>query len=74
MSRTTLRTNIKILALPSDADAQEEEAKKMEKKNAKKNAEGKNKNASNKKDKDKKTPIVDETFTKNIVFKKILTP
>jgi len=33
--------NIKILALPSDADAQEEEAKKMEKKNAKKNAEEK---------------------------------
>ena len=34
----------------------------------------KNKNASNKKDKDKKTPIVDGTFTKNIVFKEILTP
>ena len=46
----------------------------MEKKNAKKNAEGKNKNASNKKDKDKKTPIVDGTFTKNIVFKEVLTP
>jgi len=40
MSRATSRTNIKILALPPDADAQEE-AKKMEKKNAKKNAEGK---------------------------------
>jgi ATP-dependent DNA helicase PIF1 len=38
MSRATSRTNIKILALPLDADAQEEEAKKMEKKNAKKNA------------------------------------
>jgi len=35
---------------------------------------GKNKNASNKKDKDKKTPIADETFTKNIVFKEVLTP
>ena len=34
---------------------------------------GKNKNASNKKDKDKKTPIADETFTKNIVFKEVLT-
>ena len=34
----------------------------------------KNKNASNKKDKDKKTPIADGTFTKNIVFKKFLTP
>ena len=39
--RTTSRTNIKMLALPPDADAQEEEAKKMEKKNAKKNVEGK---------------------------------
>jgi ATP-dependent DNA helicase PIF1 len=35
------RTNIKILALPPDADAQEEDAKKMAKKNAKKNADGK---------------------------------
>jgi len=49
MSRATSRTNIKILALPPDAEAQEEESKKIEKKNAKKNAEGKNKNASNKK-------------------------
>jgi ATP-dependent DNA helicase PIF1 len=48
MSRATSRTNIKILALPLDADAQEEEAKKMEKKNAKKNADGKKrKNTSN---------------------------
>jgi ATP-dependent DNA helicase PIF1 len=31
MSRATSRTNIKILALPPDADAQEEEAKKGEK-------------------------------------------
>ena len=41
MSRAMSRTNIKILALPPDAEAQEEEAKKIEKKNAKKNAEGK---------------------------------
>ena len=33
-----------------------------------------NNNASNKKDKDKKTPIADETFTKNIIFKEVLTP
>jgi ATP-dependent DNA helicase PIF1 len=38
MSRATSRTNIKILVLPLDADAQDGEAKKMEKKNAKKNA------------------------------------
>ncbi|XP_066357876.1 uncharacterized protein [Miscanthus floridulus] len=42
MSRAMSRVNIKILVLPPDADAQEEEAKKIEKKNAKKNAEGKN--------------------------------
>jgi hypothetical protein len=29
---------------------------------------------SNKKDKDKKTPVVNGTFMKNIVFKEILTP
>ena len=34
----------------------------------------KKKNASNKKYKDKKTPIVDGTFTKNIVFKEVLMP
>jgi ATP-dependent DNA helicase PIF1 len=52
MSRATSRTNIKILVLPPDPQAQEEKAKKMDKKNAKKNAEEKKpKNASNKKDK-----------------------
>jgi ATP-dependent DNA helicase PIF1 len=74
MSRATSRTNIQILVLPPDADAQEEEAKKMEKKNAKKNGDGKRKSVSNKKNNDKKTPIVNGTFTKNIVFKEVLTP
>ena len=75
MSRAMLRANIKILALPPDVEAQEEEAKKIEKKNAKKNAEGKKiRMRQIKKDKDKKTPIVDGTFTKNIVFKEVLTP
>jgi ATP-dependent DNA helicase PIF1 len=41
--------NIKILVLPPDADAREEEAKKMDKKNAKKMPREKNKNASNRK-------------------------
>jgi len=36
--------------------------------------EKKTKNALNKKDKDKKTPIMDGTFTKNIVYKEVLTP
>jgi hypothetical protein len=35
-------------------------------------AEKKRKNVS--KNKDKNTPIVDGTFTKNIVFKEVLTP
>jgi len=42
MSRATSRTNIKILTLPPDAEAHEEEAKKIDKKNTKKNVEGKN--------------------------------
>jgi ATP-dependent DNA helicase PIF1 len=42
ISRATSRMNIKILALPPNVEAQEEEAKKVEKKNAKMNAEGKN--------------------------------
>ena len=41
MSIATSRANIKILALPPDVDAQEEEAKKMEKKTAKKNGKKK---------------------------------
>jgi ATP-dependent DNA helicase PIF1 len=41
MSRATSRTNIKILVLPPDVDAQEEETKKIEKKNAKKNVDRK---------------------------------
>ena len=40
MSRAMSRTNIKILTLPRDAEAQEE-AKKIDNKNATKNAEGK---------------------------------
>ena len=40
MSRAMSKTNIKILALPPDAEAQEEEAKKIEMKNTKKNIEG----------------------------------
>jgi ATP-dependent DNA helicase PIF1 len=41
MSRATSRTNIKILALPPDAEAQEE-AKKIEKKILKRMSRGKN--------------------------------
>jgi ATP-dependent DNA helicase PIF1 len=75
MSRATSRTNIKIIALLPDAEAQEEEAKKKERKKYYKGCRAKKyKNASNKKDKDKKTPVVNGTFTKNIVFKEVLMP
>jgi ATP-dependent DNA helicase PIF1 len=36
MSRATARTNIKILALPPNAEAEEEEARRQEEKDAKK--------------------------------------
>jgi ATP-dependent DNA helicase PIF1 len=73
MSRATSRTNIKILALPPDAESQEE-AKKERKNIIKDGERERNRNASNKKDKDKKIPVVDGTFMKNIVFKEVLTP
>jgi ATP-dependent DNA helicase PIF1 len=72
MSRSKSRTNIKILALPLDADAQEEEAKWI-RKMLKRIPREKTKNASNKEGTDMKTPIVDRSFTKNIVFNKVLT-
>jgi ATP-dependent DNA helicase PIF1 len=36
MSRATNRTNIKILALPTNAEAEEEQARRQEEKDAKK--------------------------------------
>ena len=41
MSRAIARTNIKILALPSNAEAEEEEARRQEMKDAKKRVKGK---------------------------------
>jgi ATP-dependent DNA helicase PIF1 len=43
MSIATARTNIKILALPPNAEAKEEEARRQEMKDAKKRAKGKGK-------------------------------
>jgi ATP-dependent DNA helicase PIF1 len=43
MSRATNRTNIKILALPPNAEVEEEEARRQENKDAKKKAKGKGK-------------------------------
>uniref|UniRef100_K3YMG7 ATP-dependent DNA helicase n=1 Tax=Setaria italica TaxID=4555 RepID=K3YMG7_SETIT len=78
MSRAIARTNIKILALPPNVEAEEEEAKKKEKKNAKKKAKGQgNQNEKEQKGRSKKKkriPIVDGMYTKNIVYKEVLTP
>ena len=66
MSRATTRTNIKILALPPNATELEEEAKKE-----KKNGKNKGKETVNNKKEKKKIPVY--TFTKNIVYKEVLT-
>ncbi|RLM73174.1 ATP-dependent DNA helicase PIF1-like [Panicum miliaceum] len=71
MSRATTRTHIKILALPPNAEAEEEDAKREEKKIAKKKGKGQG----NQKDvpkKKKSVTAVDGTYTKNIVYKEVL--
>uniref|UniRef100_K4AHH8 Uncharacterized protein n=1 Tax=Setaria italica TaxID=4555 RepID=K4AHH8_SETIT len=78
MSRATARTNIKILALPPNAEADEEHTKRKEKKKASKKVNGQgNQNNNEQKGtsvKKKRVPIVDGTYTKNIVYKEVLTP
>lgn len=71
MSRATARTNIKILAISTacgHANELEEEAKK-EKQNQKK----KDNEKVNKKEKNKNS-LINGTFTKNIIYKEVLTP
>jgi ATP-dependent exoDNAse (exonuclease V) alpha subunit len=72
MSRGTNRTNIKILALPPNAEAEEEEARRQENKDAKKKATGKGKQNGVVK-KQKRVLPVNGTYTKNIVYKEVLT-
>uniref|UniRef100_K3YBR9 DNA helicase Pif1-like 2B domain-containing protein n=1 Tax=Setaria italica TaxID=4555 RepID=K3YBR9_SETIT len=78
MSRATARTNIKILALPPNAEADEEQTKKKKKKttNKKVNGQGNQNNNEQKgsSEKKKRVPTVDGTYTKNIVYKEVLTP
>lgn len=78
MSRATARTNIKILALPPNAEADEEQTKKKKKKTANKKVNGQgNQNNNEQKgssEKKKRVPTVDGTYTKNIVYKEVLTP
>jgi ATP-dependent DNA helicase PIF1 len=72
MSRATARTNIKILALPPNVVAEEEEARRKEEKDAKKKAKGKGKQNDPIK-KQKRVLPVNGTYTKNIVYKEVLT-
>ncbi|XP_012702834.1 ATP-dependent DNA helicase PIF1 [Setaria italica] len=78
MSRATARTNIKILALPPNAEADEEHTKRKEKKKASKKVNGQgNQNNNEQKGtsvKKKRVPTEDGTYTKNIVYKEVLTP
>jgi ATP-dependent exoDNAse (exonuclease V) alpha subunit len=72
MSRATNRTNIKILALPPNAEAEEEEARRQENKDAKNKTKGKGKQNGVVK-KQKRVLPVNGTYTKNIVYKEVLT-
>ena len=67
MSRATSRKNIKILAKPPNAIEEDDEPKKRKKGNR----NGKEKT---KKKEKKYVPTGNGTFTKNIVYKEILTP
>jgi ATP-dependent DNA helicase PIF1 len=72
MSRATARTNIKILALPPNAEVEEEQARRQEEKDAKKrvNSKGKKNNVVRKQ---KRVLPMNGTNTKNIVHKEVLT-
>jgi ATP-dependent DNA helicase PIF1 len=71
MSRATARKNIKILALPPNTVV-EEEARRNEEKDAKKKAKGNGKQNGPVK-KQKRVLPVNGTYTKNIVYKEVLT-
>ena len=76
LSRATARSNIKILALPPNAKEGDEEDEKKDKKQSKKkdkkksSAKKKKKTPNNEK---KKIPMRNGTYTKNIVYKEVLT-
>ena len=76
LSRATARSNIKILALPPNADEGDEKDEKKDKKKSQKKDERKSSVKEREKMLDnekKKTPIKNGTYTKNIVYKKVLT-
>ena len=76
LSRATARSNIKILALPPNADEGDKEDENKDKKKSQK----KDKRKSSVKEREKvldnekkKTPMRNGTYTKNIVYKEVLT-
>jgi ATP-dependent DNA helicase PIF1 len=72
ISRATARMNIKILTLPPNDVAEKEEARRQEEKDAKNKANGKVKQNDPVK-KQKRVLPVNDTYTKNIVYKDVLT-
>ncbi|XP_039855293.1 ATP-dependent DNA helicase PIF1-like [Panicum virgatum] len=75
LSRATARSNIKILALPRNADKGDEEDEKKDKKKSQKKGKRKQRVKQREKILDnekKKTPIRNGMYTKNIVYKEIL--
>jgi ATP-dependent DNA helicase PIF1 len=72
MSRATARTNIKILALPPNAEAVEEQARRQEEKDAKKMQMARVKKMTWSEEKKRVLPV-NGTYTKNIVYKEVLT-
>ena len=76
LSRATARSNIKILALPRNADKGDEEDEKKDKKKSQKKDKRKSSVKERKKVLDnekKKTPMRNGTYTKNIEYKEVLT-
>ena len=76
LSRATARSNIKILALPPNADEGDEKDEKKDKKKSQKKDKRKSSVKERKKVLDnekKKTPMRNGTYTKNIVYKEVLT-
>jgi ATP-dependent exoDNAse (exonuclease V) alpha subunit len=61
LSRATSRSNIRILTLPPNAEENRKYSNKKEKKKPNKKVK-------------KKIPATDGTYTKNIVYKEVLTP
>jgi ATP-dependent DNA helicase PIF1 len=76
LSRATAKSNIKILALPPNAEEYNEEDKRKDKKNSKKKDKKKpsvKEKIKTSDSKNKKTVTRNGTYTKNIVYKEVLT-